>query len=74
MRVAIAARHQEFEMTMQRMNLWGYSFEPETGRLFDDRGRGQPYTFQFVTLMRSGAFADAMLRAELAICSGKCPQ
>jgi len=35
----------------QRMNIWGYSFDPETGQMYDSKGRVQPYTFQYATIL-----------------------
>lgn len=30
----------------ERINVWGYYFEPSTGKVFDADGNEQPYTFQ----------------------------
>lgn len=34
----------------QRLNLWGYTFDPETGLVYDDQDREQPYTFQSASI------------------------
>ena len=29
-----------------KQNIWGFTFDPETGHVYDTQGREQPYTFQ----------------------------
>ena len=35
----------------ERINVWGYSFEPATGRMFDEQNREMPFTFQSVSIV-----------------------